>query len=195
MTQAPILQPPDWALPFEIMCDASDYAVGAILGQRVNKSPVLIYYASHTLAETQRNYTTTQKELLAVVFALDKFRSYLLGFKVIIYSDHSTLRYLLTKKEAKPRLLRWILLLQDFDIEIRDKKGSENVVADHLSRIMILEGDLIHETFLDEQLLTISHTHLPWFTDIVNFKVVGQMPHGWAKHERERFLSQDKYYI
>ena len=104
---------------------------------------MVIYYASHTLAESQRNYTTTEKELLAVVFALDKFRSYLLGSKVIVYSDHSALRYLLTKKEAKSRLLRWILLLQEFDVEIRDKNGAENVVADHLSRIMILEGEPI----------------------------------------------------
>ena len=91
------------------------------------------------------------------------------------------MRYLLTKKEAKPRLLRWILLLQEFDVEIWDKKGSENVVADHLSRIMILEGETIQETFPDEQLLAISHTHLLWFADIVNFNVIGQIPHGWTK--------------
>ena len=115
------------------------------------------------------------------MFALDKFRSYLLSSKVIIYSDHATLRYLLTKKEAKPRLLKWILLLQEFDVEIWDKKGSKNVVADHLSRITILEGEPVQETFPDEQLLTVSHTHLPWFADIVNFKAIGQIPHGWTK--------------
>ena len=115
------------------------------------------------------------------MFALDKFRSYLLGSKVIIYSDHAALRYLLIKKEAKPRLLRWIILLQEFDVEIRDKKGSENVVADHLSRITILEGEPIQETFSDEELLAVSHTHLPWFADIVNFKAIGQIPNGWTK--------------
>ena len=93
------------------MSDASNYAIRACLGQKVNKCPVVIYYASHTLTEAQKNYTTTEKELLTIVFALDKFRSYLLGFKVIIYSDHAALRYLLTKKEANPHLLRWILLL------------------------------------------------------------------------------------
>ena len=106
--------------------------------------------------DAQLNYSITEKELLAVVFALDKFRSYLLGTKVIIYSDHAALKYLLTKKEAKPRLIQWMLLLQEFDVEIGDKKGSENVVADHLSRLVHDEDPLpIPEAFPDEQLLTI----------------------------------------
>ncbi|CAN6700811.1 unnamed protein product [Malus baccata var. baccata] len=144
------------SLPFELMCDASDYALGAVLGQRKDKRPHVIYYASRTLNDAQLNYSTTEKELLAVVFALDKFRSYLIGTKVIVFTDHAALKYLLTKKEAKPRLIRWILLLQEFDIEIRDKKGSENMVADHLSRIVHNEESLpILETFPDEQLLSI----------------------------------------
>ncbi|KAI3806608.1 hypothetical protein L1987_22518 [Smallanthus sonchifolius] len=139
LVKAPILQPPDWSKPFEIMCDASDTTIGAVLGQRIDKKPVAIYYASKTLSEAQLNYTTTEKELLAVVYALDKFRSYIWGSKVIVYSEYSAVRYLMEKKDAKPRLIRWVLLLQEFDLEIRDKKGSENVVADHLSRIP-LEG-------------------------------------------------------
>ncbi|KAM1216972.1 hypothetical protein ACFX2J_013200 [Malus domestica] len=131
LTTAPIIVPPDWSLPFELMCDAFDYALGAVLGQRKDKKPHVIYYTSRTLNDAQLNYSTTEKELLSIVFALDKFRSYLLGTKVIIFTDHAALKYLLTKKEAKPRLIRWMLLLQEFDIEIRDKKGSENVVADH----------------------------------------------------------------
>ncbi|CAN6543394.1 unnamed protein product [Malus baccata var. baccata] len=156
LTSAPIIVPPDWSLPFELMCDASDYALGAVLGQRKEKRPHVIYYASRTLNDAQLNYSTTEKELLAVVFALDKFRSYLLGTKVIIYTDHAALKYLFTKKEAKPRLIRWMLLLQEFDIEIRDKKGSENVVADHLSR-MVHEEDAVPiiETFPDEQLMSV----------------------------------------
>ena len=100
------------------MCDASNFAVGAILGQTKDKKHHAISYASKTLSGPQLNYTTTEKELLAIVFAIDKFRSYLVGAKIIIYSDHAALKYLLTKKDAKPRLIRWILLLQDFDIEI-----------------------------------------------------------------------------
>ena len=111
LISAPILQPPDWSFPFEIMCDASDYAVGAVLGQRRDKQAYAIYYASHTLDEAQLNYATTEKELLAMVFAIDKFRSYLTGSKVIVFTDHAALRYLLSKKDAKSRLIRWILLL------------------------------------------------------------------------------------
>ena len=135
LISAPIIQPPDWTLPFEIMCDASDVAVGAVLGQKKDGRTTAIYYASKTLDEAQRNYATTEKELLAVVYAFEKFRSYLVGAKVIVYTDHATIRYLLAKKDAKPRLIRWILLLQEFDLEIRDKKGSENSITDHLSRL------------------------------------------------------------
>jgi hypothetical protein len=102
LISAPIIQPVDWSLPFEIMCDASDYAVGAILGQTKDKKHHAIAYASKTLTGAQLNYATTEKDLLAVVFAIDKFRSYLVGVKVIVYTDHAALKYLLTKKDAKP---------------------------------------------------------------------------------------------
>ena len=97
-----ILQSPNWDLPFEIMCDASDYEVGAILGQRLDKKPKAIWYTSKTLIEAQINYTTTEKELLAVVYVLEKFWPYILGSKIIIYTNHAALKYLLSKKEAKP---------------------------------------------------------------------------------------------
>ncbi|KAI5344012.1 hypothetical protein L3X38_011889 [Prunus dulcis] len=101
-----------------------------------------------------------EKELLAIVFALEKFRSYLDGAKVIVYTDHAALKYLLSKNDAKPRLIRWVLLLQEFDLEIKDKKGSEKVVADHLSRLIIpaaTEADSLplSESFLDEQLFAV----------------------------------------
>jgi hypothetical protein len=112
LVSAPIIQPPDWSQPFKIMCDASDYAVGAVLGQRKEGQVHAIYYASKTLNGSQLNYATTKKELLAVVFALKKFRSYIMNSKVIVYTGHAAIKYLLAKKESKPRLIRWILLLQ-----------------------------------------------------------------------------------
>jgi hypothetical protein len=186
LTSTPIIKPPTWGAPFEIMCDALDYAVGAVLGQRIDKLPHVIYYASRTLNDAQLNYLTTEKELLAVVFALDKFRSYLLGSKVIVYSDHAASRYLFSKKDAKSCLIQWILLLQEFDIEIRDKKSSENVVADHLSRLTVdftEEATHISETFPDEQLMHIAHTPSPWFADIVNYLVTGHMPLHWGQQD------------
>ncbi|XP_074282653.1 uncharacterized protein LOC141607192 [Silene latifolia] len=121
---APIIQPPNWNEPFEIMSDASNYDLGAVLGQRVRRAPQVIQYASTMMNEAQRNYTTTEKEFLAVVFALEKFRPYILGAKVIIFMDHVALRHLVNKKESNPRLMRWVLLLSGFDVELKDKKGT-----------------------------------------------------------------------
>jgi hypothetical protein len=95
------MQAPDWSLPFEIMCDASDYAVGVVLGQRKDKKLHVIYYASRTLNSAQMNYISTEKELLAVVFALDKFRFYLIGTSIVVFTNHAALRYLLSKKDPK----------------------------------------------------------------------------------------------
>jgi hypothetical protein len=119
----PIIQPPDWSQPFEIMCDASDYAIGAVLGQRKEGKVHAIYYASKTLNGARLNYATTEKDVLVVVFAFEKFRSYIVNSKVIVYTNHAAIKYVFSKKDAKPRLIRWILLLQEFDVEIQDKKG------------------------------------------------------------------------
>ncbi|CAN6580885.1 unnamed protein product [Malus baccata var. baccata] len=197
LTSALIIVPLDWSLPFELMCDASDYALGTVLGQRKDKQPHVIYYASRTLNDAQLNYSTTKKELLVVVFALDKFRSYLIGTKVIVYTDHAALKYLLTKKETKQRLIRWMLLLQEFDIEIRDKKGSENVVADHLSRMVHEEHEHnvpIPETFPDEQLLSIEVSE-PWYADLVNYIVSKQVPSTLTKHQCDKLQKDARFYV
>ncbi|KAL6333015.1 hypothetical protein AAG906_020035 [Vitis piasezkii] len=139
---------------------------GAVLGQREDGKPYVIYYASKTLNEAQRNYTTTEKELLAVVFALDKFRAYLVGSFIIVFTDHSALKYLLTKQDAKARLIRWILLLQEFDLQIKDKKGVENV---HIIPIPCL----LMMTF-QESLMFLVKT--PWYAHIANYLVTGEIP-------------------
>ena len=133
------------------------------------------------------NCITTEKEFLAVVFALEKFRPYLLGSKIIIFTNHSALRYLMMKKDAKARLIRWILL-QEFDLEIRNKKGVENVIANHLLHISNSPCNelSINEDFPDENLLAIFRE--PWFADILNYLVTYQTPSHWCKNKR-RFFS------
>ncbi|RDX97576.1 Retrovirus-related Pol polyprotein from transposon 17.6, partial [Mucuna pruriens] len=143
----------------------------------------------------QINYTTIEKELLAIVFALDKFRSYLLGYRVIVFSDHAALKYLLKKPDAKPRIIPWMLLLQEFDLEIRDKKGADNAVADHLSRIERESDPMpIRDNFLDEQLLHVD-TSTPWFTAICNFIIASQFPLEASQLYKEKIKSDAKYYI
>jgi len=108
-----------------------------------------------------------------MVFSLEKFRSYLLSTKVIVFIDHATLRYLLKKKESKPRLIRWILVLQEFDLEIKDKKGVKNQVADHLSQLRTndIQTETIRETFPDKQLYVLHSSTRPWYADLVNYLV------------------------
>nr|GEX89851.1 reverse transcriptase domain-containing protein [Tanacetum cinerariifolium] len=147
LTEAPILVVPNWNLPFELMCDASDFVIGAVLGQRKTKHFQPIHYASMTMTEAQIHYTTTEKEMLAA------------------------LKYLLSKQHAKPRLLWWVLLLQEFDITIRDKKRSMNLAADHLSRLEnphkdVLENKDINENFPLETLGSLSSGSTPWMLNI-----------------------------
>ncbi|RVW13111.1 Retrovirus-related Pol polyprotein from transposon 17.6 [Vitis vinifera] len=136
------------------------------------RAPTGNYPLSKTLNEAQRNYTTTEKELLAVVFALDKFHAYLVGSFIMVFTDHSALKYLLTKQDAKARLIRWILLLQEFNLQIKDKKGVENVVADHLSRLAITHnshGLPINDDFPEESLMLVEVA--PWYAHIANYLV------------------------
>ncbi|XP_073061965.1 uncharacterized protein [Primulina eburnea] len=192
---APVIIAPDWGSPFELMCDASDTTLGAVLGQKREKCIHVIYYASMTLSAAQLNYATTEKELLAVVFALEKFRSYLIGSKVVVHTDHSALKYSMSKNDAKPRLIRWIFLLQEFDLEIIDRNGTENQVADHLSRLEnpIQSNDIIRDSFPDEQLFEI--TNLPWYADFVNYLSIKFIPPHFTYQQKKKFFSDLKYYL
>ncbi|XP_026419453.1 uncharacterized protein LOC113315378 [Papaver somniferum] len=177
LTTAPIIKPTAWSKPFELMCDASDYAVGANSQRSTNQ------------------LLPTEKKLLAIIFALEKFRSYLVGTKVVVFSDHAALRYLLTKKDAKPRLIRWILLLQEFNLQIKDKKGNENTVTDHLSRLVVSEEAIpLHDSFSDEQLFAVIGT-TPWYADIVNFLVTGQVPSSMSTCQKHKLKKIAKIYI
>ncbi|CAM8934309.1 unnamed protein product [Rhodiola kirilowii] len=168
LTSAPVVQPPDWELPFELMCDASDFVVGAVMGQRIDKKLHIVYYASS---------------------------------KTIVYTDHAAIKYLLSKKDSKPHLIRWVLLLQEFDIEIRDKKGAENLVADHLSHLEL--GDLDREednlpmidSLAGEQLMRVDVDHVPWYADFVNYLACGITPPDLSHNQKRKFLPDVKRYF
>ncbi|GJU84106.1 reverse transcriptase domain-containing protein [Tanacetum coccineum] len=176
---------------------------GAVLGQRKTKHFQPIHYASKTMTDAQAHYTTTKKELLAVVYAFEKFRPYLVLSKTIVYTDHSALKYLLAKQDAKPILLQWILLLQEFDVIIRDKKGAENLAADHLSRLENPhQGDLekkeITETFPLETLEMISFhddSSTPWFVDIANYHAGNFIVKGMSSQQKKKFFKVVKHYF
>ncbi|GJT77394.1 putative nucleotidyltransferase, ribonuclease H [Tanacetum coccineum] len=175
LTCAPVIVSPIWNLRFELMCDASDFAVGAVLGQKDGKNFHPIYFASKTLNPSQQKYTITEKELMAVVFAFDKFRSYLILSKTIVHIDHSTLKHLFKKQDAKPRLIRWILLLHEFDIEIKDKKVDDN--------------------FPGETLMEINTRNELWCTDFANCLVGDIIPKGMTYQQKNKFFSDLKHYF
>ena len=129
--------------------------------------------------------------MLAVVYALDKFCAYLVGSDIIIFTDHSDLKYLLTKKNAKARLIRWVLLLQEFNLQMKDKKVVENVVADHLLRLTIAQNTHnppINNEFPEESLLLVENT--PWYAHIANFLGTGELPADWKAQDRKFFFTK-----
>jgi hypothetical protein len=157
-----VLRGPNWSLPFHICTDASDIDIGVVLGQRKNQMPYAIYFVSKNLSPTEVNYMVTEKELLAMVHAINKFRHYITGYQAFVHTDHSTIKFLMNKPIKNPRVTRWLLLLQEFNINIIDRPGKDNLVADFLSRMIHLgDNTLVEDKFLDENLFSIS-TFTPW---------------------------------
>nr|GEV99752.1 reverse transcriptase domain-containing protein [Tanacetum cinerariifolium] len=203
LTEAPILVAPDWDLPFELMCDAIDFAIGVVLGQQKTKHFQPIHYARKTMTDAQAHYTTTEKELLAVVYAFQKFRPYLVLSKSIVYMNHSALKYLFNKQDAKPRLLQWVLFLQEFDFIVRDIKGAENLATDHLSRLKnphqsVLDKKGINETFPLETLNMVSfqgNSSTPWFVDFANYHAGNFVVKGMSFQQKNKFFKDVKHYF
>nr|GEX38855.1 DNA-directed DNA polymerase [Tanacetum cinerariifolium] len=161
LTEAPILVVPDWNLPFELMCDASDFAIGAVLGQRKMKHFQPIHYASKTMTEAQIHYTTTEKEMLVVIYAFEKFRPYIVLSKSIVYTDHSLSNTFLTNKMQSRGCSGGFSFCKNLTSLFLIKKGSENLAADHLSRLEnphkdVLENKDINENFPLETLGSLS---------------------------------------
>nr|GFC30332.1 reverse transcriptase domain-containing protein [Tanacetum cinerariifolium] len=179
-----------------------DFALGAVLGQRIEKHFLPIHYASKTMNQAEANYTTTEKEMLAVVYAFEKFRSYLIMNKSIIYTDHSALKYLFAKKDAKARLLRWILLLQEFDFKVIDTRGAENYAADHLSRLEnpyknVFDAKEINKTFPLESLNKVAHKDqsTPWYADLANYHAGNFIIKGMTSQQKKKFFKDARHYV
>nr|GEY71704.1 reverse transcriptase domain-containing protein [Tanacetum cinerariifolium] len=196
LTETLILIALDCDLPFELMCDASDFAIGVVLGQRQEKHFRPIHYASKIMTEAESDYTTTEKEMLAVVYAFDKFRSYLIMNKSIVYTHHSAIKYLFTKKDSKAILLRWVLLLQEFKFKAIDTKGVENLAADHLPRQenphqIVLDKKEINETFPLKTLnMVYFHGNLstPWFADFANYHAGNFVVKEMSSQQKKKFF-------
>ncbi|GJZ42816.1 reverse transcriptase domain-containing protein [Tanacetum coccineum] len=173
----------DWDLPFELMCDASDYAIGAVLGQRHEKHFKPIYYACKTMNAAESHYTTTEKE--------------------IVYTDHSALKYLFAKKDSKARLLQWVLLLQEFDFSVIDTKEAENLVADHLSRLEnpyenVLDPKEVNEKFPLKTLHMVTFRgdlSTPWFADNANYHAGNFIVRGMSSQQKNKFFKDVKHYF
>nr|GEV24662.1 reverse transcriptase domain-containing protein [Tanacetum cinerariifolium] len=187
---------------FELMCDASDFAVGAVLGQRIEKHFRPIHYASKTMTEAETNNLTTENEMLAVVYAFEKFHSYLIMNKSIVYTDHLALKYLFSKKDAKARLLRWILLLQEFDFKVVDTKGAENYAADHLSRLEnpyenVFNPKEINESFPLETISKLAYhdQSTPWFADFATYHAGKFIINGMTTHQKNKIFKDVKHYF
>nr|GEW21639.1 reverse transcriptase domain-containing protein [Tanacetum cinerariifolium] len=172
LTKAPILIAPDWDMPFELMCDASNFAIGAVLGQRKEKHFRPIHYASKTMTKAESNYTTTEKEMLAVVFAFEIFWSYLIMNKSIVYTDHSALKYLFDKKDSKARLLRWVLLLQEFTF----KEINESFPLETLN-LVSTRGNL----------------STSWFADFANYHAGNFVVKGMSSQQKSKFFKDVKH--
>nr|GEW55813.1 reverse transcriptase domain-containing protein [Tanacetum cinerariifolium] len=176
---------------------------GVVLGKRYEKHFRPINYASKTLTEAESNYTTMEKEMLAVVYAFEKFQSYLIMNKCTLHTDHSVLKYLFAKKDAKAGLLRWVLLLQEFDFDVLDTKGAKNLAGDQLSRLEkpyenVLDPNEINETFPLETLSTVTFrgdSSAPWFADFANYHAGNFIVKGMSSQQKKKFFKDVKHYF
>jgi hypothetical protein len=193
VSTAPILRGPDWTLPFHISSDASDTAIGAVLGQEEDHLPYAIYFISKNMSPVELNYTVTEKEFLAVIYAINKFRHYITSYSTFVHTDHLAIKYLMNKPITNARVTRWLLLLQEFDITIVDRPGKENVVADFLSRLTVNDDNPVDDSFPDEYLFAVS-AHSPWYADIANYLVAGKLPSHLSYREKKRIVHQSARY-
>eukprot|EP00253_Pinus_taeda_P033590 PITA_33590 len=176
VSTALVLRGPNWDFPFQISSDASDTTIGAVLGQEEDKKPYAIYYIRKNVSPAELNYTVTEKEFLAVIHSVNKFRHYITRYPIILYTDHSTIKYLVNKPLTNGRITRWLILFQEFDITIKDRPGKENLVVDFLSRMPApVDPTAVEDQFPDEHLFAVT-VKTPWYADVANYLAIGKLP-------------------
>lgn len=183
----PRLRPPDWDKPFHVFCDASNVAVGSVLCQstREKGKDQPIANASKQLIPAERNYSTTERECLAMVLLVKKFRHYLICNPVVFFVDHMAIKYLVNKAELSGRLARWVLLLEEFDYTVKYKHGRMHLQADHMSRLSEDVGTSpIDDRLIDDNLFVVT-AKPKWYASIIEFLTTQQLSDDWTKEERE----------
>ena len=181
-------------MTFHISSDASDTAIGAVSGQQDGQAPYAVYYISKKLAPAELNYTITEKDLLAIVYSINKFWHYITGYPTFVHTDHSAIKYLMNKPITNARVTRWLLLLQEFDITIIDRPGKENVVADFLSCFTNSNDNFpVEDSFPYEHLFAVS-SHSPWYADVTNYLAIRKLSAHFLKREKRKIIQQSARY-
>ena len=194
LVHALVLRGPNWSIPFHIYSDVLDLAIGVALGQEENKQSYVIYYISKNLSSVELNYTVTEKEFLAIIFATNKFRHYITGYEVFVHTDHSVIKYLMNKPLTSGRVTRWLLFLWEFNITVVDRLVKSNVVAYFLSRLDNLgEATPVNDDFLDEHIFAMSTDSL-WFADISIYLVTGKTPPRLSSCEKRSIVQKSDAY-
>jgi hypothetical protein len=190
ISTAPVLRGPNWKIPFHISTNASGISIGSVFRQEEDNKPYAIYFISKNINLAKLNYTVTEKAFLVVIHAINKFHHYITGYPVILYTDHSAIRYLANKPITNGWVIQWLFLLQEFDITIKDRPRRENLVADFLSRIPKTDDSLIVEDrFPDEHMFVIT-TKPPWYADMRNYLAAGRLSAHISSRERKLIIQR-----
>lgn len=185
VSTAPVLRGPNWIFPFHISSGASDTTIGVILGLEEDKKPYAIYYINKNITPAEFNYTVIEKESLVVVYDINKFLHYITGYLVFMYTNHSSIRYLTNKPITNGQITQWFLLLQEFNITIKDLLGKESLVEYFLSRVpKIIDSSLLDDQFPDEYLFSIT-LKTPWYADVANYLATGKLPMHLSPRDRK----------
>jgi hypothetical protein len=194
LSVAPVLRGPNWALPFHISIDASDTAIGGVLGKKEDHQSYAIYFVNNNFSPIELNYTVTKKKFLAVVHDINNFLHYIIGYKVFVHTYHSSIRFLMNKPITNGQVTRWLLLLQDFNIIVLYQPRKENLVVDFISCIKNEDDDIpVDDSFPDEHLFSLS-VNTPWFADMENYLATRKLPSHLSPHEKCRIITKISNY-